>query len=144
MLDHLSGALTGTQPEGIGRWYLSCSTHLASALPSNRLSHDILQTLALREFMKKDDLIRGLATMTGLSRREARVLVQTVIAVVEEALQRGEPVQIVGFGRFTVRWKPARMGRHMRTGEAIIIRPRNVVSFRASASLRRLMNRGST
>jgi nucleoid DNA-binding protein len=91
--------------------------------------------------MRKADLMRGLANMAGLSRREAAVVVDTMLAVIKEALQRGESVQIVGFGRFTVRRKRARMGRHVRTGEAILIRARSMVSFRASTSLRRLINR---
>jgi nucleoid DNA-binding protein len=93
--------------------------------------------------MRKANLMRGLANMVGLSRREAAQVVDTLLAVIKEALQRGESVQIVGFGRFTVRRKRARMGRHVRTGEAILIRARIVVSFRASTSLRRLINRRS-
>jgi nucleoid DNA-binding protein len=71
------------------------------------------------------------------------VVVNTIVAVIKEALQRGESVQIVGFGRFRVRQKTARMGRHLRTGAPILIRARKVVSFSASPSLRRVINRGA-
>jgi integration host factor subunit alpha len=93
--------------------------------------------------MRKIDLIRVVAERSGCSHRESAAVVEAAVAAIKDALQRRESVQIVGFGRFTVRRKTARMGRNVRTGEAIIISPRTVVSFKASTSLRRLINRGS-
>jgi integration host factor subunit alpha len=48
-------------------------------------------------------------------------------------LQRGEPIIITGFGRFTVRMKQPRKGRNPSTGEVIIVPGRKVVTFRPSA-----------
>jgi hypothetical protein len=55
--------------------------------------------------MTKADLIHAMAERTGLSRPEAAVMVESMVVVLEEALQRGEFVQIAGFGRFIVRRK---------------------------------------
>jgi integration host factor subunit alpha len=93
--------------------------------------------------MRKLDLIRVVAERTGCSRLESAAVVEAVMAAIKDALQRSESVQIVGFGRFLVRRETARVGHNVRTGEAIIISPRTVVSFKASTSLRRLINRGS-
>ena len=45
-------------------------------------------------------------------------------------------MKLSGFGAFSVRGKGARMGRNPRTGEAVPISPRRVVTFRASARLK--------
>jgi nucleoid DNA-binding protein len=91
--------------------------------------------------MRKDQLSRIIAHTTGLSRRHSTRVVNAIIAGIMAALHRGESVQIVGFGRFRVRQKRARMGRHLRTGAPILIPARKVVSFRASPALRRVVNR---
>src|SRR5262249_46122708 len=96
----------------------------------------------MRGLMTKADLIHALADRTGLSRPEAAIVVESIVVVLEEALQRGEVVQIVGFGRFTVRQKQARMGWNLQTGEPMTIRPRKVVTFKPSGILRDLVNRG--
>ena len=73
---------------------------------------------------------------TGLPLREAAEIVDAVIEAVAERLVAGEPVKLSGFGTFSVRAKGARMGRNPKTGEAVPISPRRVVSFRASAVLK--------
>jgi len=57
-------------------------------------------------------------------------------------LQRGERVQIVGFGSFMVRQKKERVGRNPKTGEEIVIAPRKVLTFKPSKILRDLVNNG--
>ena len=78
----------------------------------------------------------------GLPRREAAGLVDTVIEAIAERLAAGEAVKLTGFGTFSVRDKRARVGRNPRTGEAAPISPRRVVTFRASAVLKRQISEG--
>ncbi len=73
----------------------------------------------------------------GLSHRDARELVDSLIEIVAERLTAGETVKISGFGGFTVRGKIARMGRNPKTGETATISARRVVVFRASQVLKR-------
>ena len=73
----------------------------------------------------------------GLSRNESAELVESVIAEISEALERGEMVKISSFGGFAVRRKGQRIGRNPRTGQEVPISPRRVLVFRASASLKR-------
>ena len=56
-----------------------------------------------------------------------------------DALEGGENVKISGFGNFQIRRKAPRPGRNPRTGEAIPIKARNVVTFHASAKLKGLV-----
>src|SRR5437763_16761469 len=71
----------------------------------------------------------------GLSRNESAELVESVIAEISGALERGEMVKISSFGRFAVRQKGPRVGRNPKTGQEVPISPRRVLVFRASHAL---------
>ena len=90
--------------------------------------------------MIKADLVDILYQKIGFSRQEAAEAVDATLTVLKEALQRGEKVQIVGFGAFVVRQKHVRMGRNPKTGEEITIPPRKVLTFRPSKILRDIVN----
>ncbi len=76
---------------------------------------------------------------TGLSREESRKVVETILQIVEDRLRAGERVKISGFGTFTVKRKHSRRGRNPKTGVAITIDSRRVVSFKASQVLKDLV-----
>jgi len=78
----------------------------------------------------------------GLSRIESAELVESVIAEISGALERGEIVKISSFGSFAVRQKGQRIGRNPKTGQEVPIRPRRVLVFRASHALKDLINHG--
>ena len=78
------------------------------------------------------DLSEALHEVVGLSRQECAGLVERVLDLIIETLERGETVKLSGFGVFQVRAKNARMGRNPKTGEPAAIVPRRVISFRAS------------
>jgi integration host factor subunit alpha len=60
--------------------------------------------------------------------------------LLKATLQKGEPIIIPNFGKFTVRSKANRLGRNPSTGEAIMIPARRVVTFNASSLLKADMN----
>jgi integration host factor subunit alpha len=78
----------------------------------------------------------------GLSRNESAELVESVIAEISDALERGEMVKISSFGSFAVRQKGQRVGRNPKTGEEVPISPRRVLVFRASHALKHQINNG--
>ena len=78
----------------------------------------------------------------GLSRNESAELVESVIAAISDALERGEMVKISSFGSFAVRQKGQRVGRNPKTGQEVPISPRRVLVFRASHSLKDQINGG--
>ena len=86
------------------------------------------------------DLTDAVHREIGLPRRDAAALVDTVIEIIAERLEAGEDVKISSFGSFTVRNKSLRVGRNPKTGEAVPILPRRVVTFRASGVLKQLIN----
>ena len=78
----------------------------------------------------------------GLSRNESAELVESVIAEISEALERGEMVKISSFGSFAVRHKGQRVGRNPKTGQEVPITPRRVLVFRPSQVMKSRINDG--
>lgn len=96
--------------------------------------------------MKKKNVTRKeLATAVneklGLSQRSAAEIVDTVFTVMKNTMIDGESVKLVQFGTLAVRDKAPRRGRNPRTGEAMIITERQMVSFRPSKRLRERLNK---
>lgn len=71
-----------------------------------------------------------------VSRREARLLVDTILEEISEALLAGDHVKLHTFGSFQVRSKRERVGRNPRTGVQVAIEPRRVVTFKPSPQMR--------
>lgn len=86
--------------------------------------------------MNKADLISQVAEKTDLTKKDAEKAVTAVFAAIEEALARGDKVQLVGFGTFEIRERAARKGRNPQTGEEIEIAAARVPVFKAGKNLR--------
>jgi len=86
--------------------------------------------------MTKAELITRMAKEASLTRQHAAQVLAACLGQIEAALRSGEPVRLVGFGSFAVRWRAARPGRHPRTGQEIIIAARKTPTFRAGKRLR--------
>jgi len=72
----------------------------------------------------------------GLSRRQAKELVEAVLEEIVSTLVAGEDVSLHGFGKFAVRQKRERPGRNPKTGVAAPVTARRVVAFKASGILK--------
>jgi integration host factor subunit alpha len=83
------------------------------------------------------------ASCTGLARREARELVDLVLAEIAETLANGEPVKLRGFGAFHVRSKRPRIGRNPKTKAPAPIVARRVLTFKAAPGLIARLNQPS-
>ncbi len=86
--------------------------------------------------LTKADLTQALYEVLGLSKREAREIVDLFFEEISQALASGEPVKLTGFGKFGLRDKGERPGRNPRTGEPVPIQPRRVVTFKAGQKLK--------
>ena len=84
----------------------------------------------------KADLIDGVASKTGLTKKDATSAVEALFDVVTETLADGERVQVIGFGSFEVRDRAARKGRNPQTGEEIEIPATKVPAFKAGKGLK--------
>ena len=88
------------------------------------------------ETLTRADLAESLNGRIGLSRAESARIIETVIALMCDALARGENVKISGFGTFLLRDKNGRVGRNPKTGIGVPIAPRRVLTFRPSQGMR--------
>ncbi|MCC7183804.1 MAG: integration host factor subunit alpha [Rhodocyclaceae bacterium] len=88
--------------------------------------------------LTKAELANILFETVGLNKREAKDMVEAFFEEIRMALERGESVKLSGFGIFELRDKPQRPGRNPKTGEAIPISARRVVTFHASQKLKAL------
>ncbi|HUW64420.1 MAG TPA: HU family DNA-binding protein [Spirochaetia bacterium] len=86
--------------------------------------------------MNKAELISNVAEKTDLTKKEAEKAVSAVLASIEEAMTKGEKVQLVGFGTFEIRERAARKGRNPQTGAEISIAAARVPVFKAGKALR--------
>ncbi len=84
----------------------------------------------------KADLIDGVASKSGLTKKDATAAVEGLFEVIQETLAEGERVQVIGFGSFEVRDRAARKGRNPQTGEEIQIPATKVPAFKAGKGLK--------
>ena len=79
--------------------------------------------------LTKADMVDYLFEQIGLTKLEAKDLVELFFEEIRVTLERGEPVKLSGFGNFDLREKRERPGRNPKTGEEIPITARRVVTF---------------
>jgi len=91
--------------------------------------------------MNKSELIAGVATKAGITKKDADAAVNAVIEEITEALKGGEKVQLVGFGTFEVRARGARVGRDPRTNKEIQIPASKAPAFKAGKALKDSVNK---
>ena len=91
--------------------------------------------------MNKTELIAAVAEKSGISKKDAEKAIAAVTDVITETLAAGEKVQIVGFGGFEVRSRPARVARNPRTGEQISIEASKAPVFKAGKALKDSVNK---
>ena len=91
--------------------------------------------------MNKSDLIAAVAAKTGSTKKDAEATINSFVEVVTEALEKGDKVQLVGFGSFEVRKRAARKGRNPQTKEEIKIPASKAPVFKAGKALKDLVNK---
>ena len=90
--------------------------------------------------MNKVELIAAVADKAGLTKKDAEKAIAAVVASIEEALVKGDKVQLIGFGTFEVRERAARVGRNPQTKEEIKIDASKQPVFKAGAALKKAVN----
>ncbi len=80
--------------------------------------------------LTKAEMSEYLFDKLGLSKRDAKELVELFFEEIRRALENSKQVKVVGFGNFDLRDKNQRPGRNPKTGEDIPITARRVVTFK--------------
>jgi integration host factor subunit beta len=78
--------------------------------------------------------------ITELPRKESETIVETIFDSIIEAIQKGEKIEIRGFGSFRTRQRKGRVGRNPKTGEKVEVPAKRIPFFKPSKELKDFVN----
>ncbi len=90
--------------------------------------------------MNKGELVAALAAKTDLSKKDSEAALNGLIEVISDTIAKGEKVQLIGFGTFERKDRPARTARNPRTGEGVQIAASKAPVFKAGKALKDKVN----
>lgn len=90
--------------------------------------------------MTKAELIAHVSAETGLTKVSAQQVIDTLLIVASKTLKKEGRFALHGLGIFEVVKRNKRKGRNPRTGETVTIKARKAVKFKASKSLKDIIN----
>lgn len=93
--------------------------------------------------MTKAELVEEVARAAELTKKDSEVIVDEVFKNIIQALNRGDKIELRGFGSFRVRQRDARRGRNPKTGAPVDIPAKRVPYFKPGKELKELINAGS-
>ena len=85
--------------------------------------------------MIKLDLVNEVVNRTGITKTKAELAVETIFEAMKKALERGDRIELRGFGVFNVKPRKTGIGRNPRTGEEVSIPPGKAVRFKPGKEL---------
>ena len=83
---------------------------------------------------------RGSAAHHGASSKESETIVETIFESIIDALQKGDKIEIRGFGSFRTRQRRGRVGRNPKTGEKVEVPAKKIPFFKPSKELKDFVN----
>jgi DNA-binding protein HU-beta len=85
--------------------------------------------------VRKLDIVNRVAEKTGVAKIKAEVAVDALFNAMKDAMQRGERIELRGFGVFVVKPRKRGIGRNPRTGEVTDIPPGKTIRFKPGKEL---------
>ena len=82
-----------------------------------------------------------MADATGLTKKRAEIIVDTVFGTIVQTVHRGDKVELRGFGSFRLRHREPRRGRNPKTGEQLDVPSKRVAYFKSAKELKALISR---
>ena len=77
----------------------------------------------------RQEITRVIASKAGLTQKKAAEVLEATLAAIEDSLQKGNEVRLVGFGSFKVRRSAARKGVNPRSGQPLQVAAKDRVRF---------------
>jgi integration host factor subunit beta len=90
--------------------------------------------------LTKADLIAEVERITELKRTDSEVIVETIFENIIQALQKGDKIEIRGFGSFRTRDRRGRVGRNPKTGAKVDVPAKKIPFFKPSKELKDFVN----
>lgn len=91
--------------------------------------------------VNKSDLVEMVAEKAHLSKRDARLALDSCFDLIIESLLRGEEVNITNFGVFEPKVRKSREGTHPKKHTPLLIEESKSVSFRLAKELKEKINK---
>jgi integration host factor subunit beta len=92
--------------------------------------------------MNKAELITKVSEKANVTQKVAKVIVDTLFDGMKESLEKGERIEIRGFGSFVVRNYGGYKGRNPKTGEVVDVPPKKLPFFKVGKELKEMVNTG--
>ncbi len=93
--------------------------------------------------MTKSELIESISRkQKHLPAKDVELAVKHMLDVMSDSLSAGERIEVRGFGSFSLHFRPPRMGRNPKTGEAVALSGKYVPHFKPGKDLRERVNQG--
>jgi len=90
--------------------------------------------------MNKAELITKVSEKANVTQKVAKVIVDTLFTGMKESLEKGERIEIRGFGSFVVRNYGGYKGRNPKTGEIVEVPPKKLPFFKVGKELKEMVN----
>jgi DNA-binding protein HU-beta len=91
--------------------------------------------------MNTTSLVNLTAEETGQTKAQTEATVKAALKIISGAVASGEAVRLREFGTFEPRWRTAREGRNLQTGDTIDIPAARVVKFLPAKAFREAVNK---
>ncbi|NDW11152.1 HU family DNA-binding protein [Dysgonomonas sp. 520] len=88
--------------------------------------------------MTKKEIIMAASEKSGIPQVVIQQCIGPVFESILDALSEEKKVTIRSFGTFYVKEMKERIGRNPQTGEKVIVGPRKVIKFRATAQIEKI------
>jgi integration host factor subunit alpha len=90
--------------------------------------------------LTKIQIVESVQSQIGYPKNRSSEIVETLLEIIKRTLESNEDVLVSGFGKFSVKEKKERKGRNPASGDAMMLAPRKVVTFKCSGKLRDRVN----
>ena len=85
--------------------------------------------------MTKANIVEKVSEQTGFTKVETDYIFNTILDTIKNSLEKGERIEIRGFGNFTVKHLPGKEARNPKTNEKVWVKERFVPKFKVSKLL---------
>jgi nucleoid DNA-binding protein len=91
--------------------------------------------------VKKSDLVSKISSQTGLAASDTKIVVDELIAAINEELLNENTIELRGFGTFDIKKRKPRIARNLTTGEKVMVSERKDITMKPTKELKELVNK---
>ncbi len=98
-----------------------------------------------KNMITKSELIEKISLKQNhLAHKDIELSIKSIIEQMSTSLSQGDRIEIRGFGSFSLHFRPPRIGRNPKTGDAVSLPGKHVPHFKPGKELRERVNRSAS